>query len=73
MIASPTAARSAAGATPSPISPIPAVFTKSRSAAPRPTTFVSPVTMRVPARAAARAAEAVIARSSSNGRPSSMT
>ena len=53
--------------------PIPDVLTNSRSALPRPTTFVSPVTIRAPARAAAAAAEAVIARSSSSGSPSSMT
>ena len=72
MTASPGRARSADGATPSGTSPIPAVLTKSRSAAPRPTTFVSPVTIATPARAAARAAEAVMSASSSSGRPSSM-
>ncbi len=40
---------------------MPAVLTNSRSAAPRPTTLVSPVTIRAPAFAAARAADAVIA------------
>ena len=38
-----------------------------------PTTFVSPVTMRAPAFAAAAAADAVMSRSSSSGSPSSMT
>jgi hypothetical protein len=70
---SPGLARSADGPTPSGTRPIPAVFTKRRSAAPRPTTFVSPVTIRAPARVAARAADAVIAASSSRGSPSSMT
>ena len=73
MTASPGAARSADGATPSGTSPMPAVLTNSRSAEPRSTTLVSPVTIRTPARAAAAAAEAVIARSSSSGSPSSIT
>ena len=52
---------------------MPAVFTNSRSALPRPTTFVSPVTIWAPAFAAAMAADAVTARSSSSVSPSSMT
>ena len=71
--ASPGRARSADGAMPSGTTPMPAVLTKSRSAAPRPTTFVSPVTIRAPARAAARAAEAVMSASSWSASPSSMT
>ena len=70
---SPGAARSAEGATPSGTRPTPEVLTNSRSAAPRPTTLVSPVTMRAPAFAAAAAADAVTRRSSSSGSPSSMT
>ncbi len=71
--ASPGTARSAEGATPSGTSPMPAVLTNSWSAAPRPTTLVSPVTIRVPAFTAAAAAEAVIRRRSSSGSPSSIT
>ncbi len=52
---------------------MPAVLTNSRSAAPRPTTLVSPVTMRAPAFTAAAAADIVTARSSSSGSPSSIT
>ena len=50
----PGRARSADGAAPSATIPIPDVFTKSRSAAPRPTTLVSPVTIVTVARSAAR-------------------
>ena len=67
------AARSAPTAIPGATSPMPAVLTKSPSAAPLPTTFVSPVTIRTPARAVARATDSVTLRSSSIGRPSSMT
>ena len=51
---------------------MPAVFTNRPSAAPRPTTLVSPVTTFTPARSAARATDSVMERSSENGSPSSM-
>ncbi len=73
MTASPGRARSAAGATPCGTTPIPAVLTKMPSAAPRFTTFVSPVTTGTPARVAARATDSVTRRRSSIGSPSSMT
>ena len=52
---------------------MPAVVTYRPSAAPRSTTFVSPATIDTPAAVAARAADRASTRSSSIGKPSSMT
>jgi hypothetical protein len=54
------------------MTPTPVVVTNSPSAAPRPTTLVSPVTMRMPARSASAAIEATIRRNSAISVPSSM-
>ena len=69
--ASPGRAFAGSGAKPSWRVPTPVVFTNMPSAFPRSTTFVSPVTRRTPALAAASAMASRIRSMTSKGRPSS--
>ena len=55
--------------TPGGTMPMPEVLTKILSPLPRPTTFVSPVTIRTPARSAARRADSTTRRRSASGQP----
>ena len=68
---SPGRTRAGEISTPGRTQPMPAVLMKMRSALPRSTTFVSPVTIRTPAARAVSAIEATMRRSVSNSRPSS--
>ena len=70
---SPTCTRRAANSRPAGTRPTPAVVMYIASAAPRSTTFVSPVTTGTPAAAAASAMSATTSRNTSMGRPSSST
>ncbi len=70
---SPARTRSRPSRLPAGISPTPAVEMYIPSAAPLPTTFVSPVTICTPALAAASLMSATISRSSAIGKPSSIT